>query len=325
MRVLLSWLAEYVDLPAWRSTPTSSARPSCASASRSRRSTPGAGRSPARWWSAGCSTIEELTELKKPIRWCQVDVGEARARAASSAAPPTSPSATSWSSRCPGAVLPGRLRDRRAQDLRARLRRHDLLGARARHRRRPRRHPRAAAGHRRAGRRRARRCSAATTGDRARHHAGPRLRVLRARAGPRDRHATDVRLRRPGEPRRRAGRRGRRHGRSRSPTDGLPALRRPPRRPASTRRRASPWWMQRRLLGGRDAADLAGRRRHQLRDARARPAAARLRPRAADRADRRAPGAAGREAHHPRRRRAPPRPRRPAHHRRLRPDRRSPA
>ena len=87
----------------------------------------------------------------------------------------------------------------------------------------------------------------------------------------------------------------------------------------------SPWWMQRRLLAAGHAADLAGRRRHQLRDARAGPAAARLRRRPADRRHRRAPGPAGRDADHARRRRAPARPRRPAHHRRLRADRRSPA
>ena len=56
----------------------------------------------------------------------------------------------------------------------------------------------------------------------------------------------------------------------------------------------------------RHALDLAGRRRHQLRDARDRPAAARLRPGQADRPDRRPPGAAGRAADHAgRRRRAP--------------------
>ena len=45
-----------------------------------------------------------------------------------------------------------------------------------------------------------------------------------------------------------------------------------------------PRWMQKRLTQVGHAADLAGRRRHQLRDARARPAAARLRPRHARRA-----------------------------------------
>ena len=43
----------------------------------------------------------------------------------------------------------------------------------------------------------------------------------------------------------------------------------------------SPWWMRRRLAAGRRPQHLAGRRRHQLRDARARPADARLRPRRA--------------------------------------------
>ena len=53
-----------------------------------------------------------------------------------------------------------------------------------------------------------------------------------------------------------------------------------------------------------DAADLAGRRRHELRHARARAAAARLRHRHAQRRDRGAPRAAGGDAHDPRRRRA---------------------
>ena len=44
---------------------------------------------------------------------------------------------------------------------------------------------------------------------------------------------------------------------------------------------ASPEWMQRRLRAGGHAADQQRRRRHQLRDARARPAAARVRPRPA--------------------------------------------
>ena len=46
---------------------------------------------------------------------------------------------------------------------------------------------------------------------------------------------------------------------------------------------------------GRDAPDLARRRRHQLRHARARPAAARLRPRPAERPDRGPPGPAAGE------------------------------
>ena len=72
---------------------------------------------------------------------------------------------------------------------------------------------------------------------------------------------------------------------------------------------------------GRHAADLAGRRRHQLRDARARPADPRLRPRQADRPDRGPARDRGREAHHPRRRRAHAVGRGPPDHRRLRTDR----
>ena len=76
--------------------------------------------------------------------------------------------------------------------------------------------------------------------------------------------------------------------------------------------------MARRLRAVRHAAGLAGRRRHQLRDARARPAAARLRPHPpAGRRDR-TPGRAGRGARDARPRAADPRPRRRGHHRRLR-------
>ena len=52
------------------------------------------------------TAIEELTEFKKPIRACKVDVGEAAADATSSAAQPISPSAI-WSSwRCPAPPCP---------------------------------------------------------------------------------------------------------------------------------------------------------------------------------------------------------------------------
>ena len=72
---------------------------------------------------------------------------------------------------------------------------------------------------------------------------------------------------------------------------------------------------------GRHAVDLAGRRRHQLRDARARPADPRLRRRQAVRPDPGPPRHRGREADHPRRREADALGRGPRHHRRLRPDR----
>ena len=52
---------------------------SSGSDSRSRKST-GSSASTARWWSARSLEITELTEFKKPIRFCQVDVGEAEPR-----------------------------------------------------------------------------------------------------------------------------------------------------------------------------------------------------------------------------------------------------
>ena len=101
----------------------------------------------------------------------------------------------------------------------------------------------------------------------------------------------------------------------------LPPLRRPPgHRPRPHRADAvvdapSP-------AAVRDAPDLAGRRRHQLRDARARPADARLRRDAGCSGDDRGPpGRRRREDHDPRRRPARARPRRRPRHRRLRPDR----
>ena len=165
-----------------------------------------------------------------------------------------------------------------------------------------RRHHRAAAGAR--GRhRRDRAARARRRGPRHRRHPRPRLLPVDARRRPRDRHRLRAAAARPGAARR-ARARTRTATRSRSPTRSAATASPPARSPASTPRRASPIWLQRRLQKAGHAADLARRRRHQLRDARARPAAARLRPHPAPRADRRAPGRAGREAHHPRRRQA---------------------
>ena len=188
-------------------------------------------------------------------------------------------------------VLPGGLRDRRAQDLRARLRRHDLLGPRARPRRRPRRHhPARHVGLATRDRAPTRsRCSAWTrrrSRSTSRRTAATPSPCAASPASTRSR--TGAGVHRPGGPRgaRAAGRRLRRPDRRRS-TD--PRRRRaatgtwPGSCAASTRPRATPRWMQRRLRAGRDAADLARGRRHQLRDARPRAAAARLRPRQAAR------------------------------------------
>ena len=162
-------------------------------------------------------------------------------------------------------------------------RRHDLLGARAGHRRRPRRHPRAAAGAREASGQPTRsscsgcatRCSTSRSPPTAATALSMRGIAREAAHGLRRcRSATRPTLDRPADDRpaypvvdRRT--RSAATGSSCATVTGLdPAA----AQPAVDARRGS---------AARHAADLAGRRHHQLRDARARPAAARLRPRAA--------------------------------------------
>ena len=75
MRVPLSWLREYVPIPADETGREVAARLiSAGTRGRDRRGAR-CGRLRARWSSAGCIPIEELTEFKKPIRFCQVEVG----------------------------------------------------------------------------------------------------------------------------------------------------------------------------------------------------------------------------------------------------------
>ena len=148
MRVPIAWLAEYVDLPR-RGTvgrgPRRRARPARA---RGRGVAPPGAVVTGPLVVGRVLEIEELTEFKKPIRYCQVDVGRRPDAARGIVC-----GATQLRRRRPGGRRAARrrparrLRDRRAQDLRPRLRRHDLLGPRAGHRRGPRRHPGAAAGH----------------------------------------------------------------------------------------------------------------------------------------------------------------------------------
>ena len=94
-------------------------------------------------------TVEpEPQKNGKTINWCTVDVGDTAN--GTGAAPGDRLRRPQLRRRRPRRRRPARrraarwLRDLGPQDLRPRLRRHDLLGPRARPRRRPRRHPRAA-------------------------------------------------------------------------------------------------------------------------------------------------------------------------------------
>ena len=251
-------------------------------------------------------TIEELTGFKKPIRFCtrRRRRGQRHRRAAGDRLRrhATSP-------RRPGRGDPARrraarrVRDRRAQDVRPHLRRHDLLGPRAGHRRRPRRHHRAAAGHRgRARRRRPPGASGSTTSCVEVEITPDRGYAMSVRGIARElAHAFGVPFRDPalapapgGD--RRAGVPG--DGRAtRSAATGSP----PGWCAAIDPTAPTPGLDAPAADSGRHPHDLGLRRRHhQLRDARARPADARLRRRpdhAAPLVVRRAD--AGREADHP--------------------------
>ena len=128
----------------------------------------------------------------KTIRWCSVDVG----RPANGTGEPAGHRLRrpQLRRRRPGAGDPAgrraarRLRDLRAQDLRPRVRRDDLLGQRARPRRRPRRHHRAARRRRRAGRRRRStccRCATRSSSSRSTPTAPTRCRCAVSAARPR--------------------------------------------------------------------------------------------------------------------------------------------
>ena len=139
--------------------------------------------------------VEEPQSNGKTIRWCQVRVapdGETAADGGDAVHGIVCGARNFFVGDKVVVTLPGRraarpVPDRRAQDLRARVRRHDRVGARARPRRRPRRHPAPVdARHRRA--RRHRRDRAARPRRRRRRdqrHARPRLRVLDPRRRPR--------------------------------------------------------------------------------------------------------------------------------------------
>ena len=325
MKAPVSWLAEHVDLPEGitprqladalvrvgmevegvesggrRAVRADRRRPGAVTASPSRRRT--ARRSAGARSTSACTTTP-TGAARHRLRRAQLRRGRPRRRLAARR----------------GAAR--RLRDRGAQDLRPRLRRHDLLGPRARHRRGPRRHPGAAARTRRSpattrstllGLRDAVLDVAVTT---------DRGYCLSIRGLAREAAAAlgtafhDVAADAPAASTARAY-----EVHVDDPSGVRPVL--GPRGHRARSRRADPGLDGAAAAAVRHALDLAGRRRHQLRDARDRPAAARLRPRQAAPARSRVRRAtAGGEADHPRRRRAHPRPRGPRRHRRLRADR----
>ena len=280
-----------------------------------------------RWWSGGCSLEPETHSNGKTIRWCQVDVGEEEPRGIVCGAHNFAAGDLVVVA-LPGAVLPGRFaiaaRKTYGHVSDGMICSARELGIGDDHER----HHRARAGRRPRSGDDARGCSASAR-RRARHRGRPRPRLLPVdpRRRPRGRRsASTCPFRDPAlrEPPRSRDDRGTPVARRRPAR--LRRLRRRDGRAASTRPRPRPRWIARRLqLAGMRPISL-GRRRHQLRDARARPADPRLR---------RATGCRGRSSYAaPSRGRSSTtldgddrdaRPRGPAHHRRRRPDRRSPA
>ena len=266
-------------------------------------------------------SVEELTEFKKPIRFCRVEVGAGNGEVVDGVT--TSErgiicGASNFVGRRPrrGGAARGRparwVRDRHASDLRPGVRRDDHLRAGARARRGPQRDHGPARRIRRARRLRVRGPRTRRRGAGHRRHARPRLRPEHPRRRPRGGHGLRPAVRRPGPGRPRgaaAGALGRGPARL---LDHRPDCRRP-LRPALDRRagpeRAQPAVDAPRAGRVRDAPGVPGRGRDQLRDARAGPAAARLRPGEAVRSADRAPGCRGgavgdprpREAHAERR------------------------
>ncbi|GAA3415942.1 hypothetical protein GCM10018952_42320 [Streptosporangium vulgare] len=128
MKVPLSWLREYVDLPAVTAHEIAE---KLTAAGLKLESVTSYGHDIKNVVVGEVISIETLEGFKKPIRHCQVEVGEAAPReivcgATNFEAGDRVPVAL------PGAVLPGGFEIASRQDLRAAVRRHDLLGGGAR-------------------------------------------------------------------------------------------------------------------------------------------------------------------------------------------------
>ena len=184
MRAPVSWLAELVELPAGLTAPAAGRRAGPGRA----RGRAGRPRRPTRI--SGRCVVGRVLEHRGADRVQEADPvlpGRRRAR--------TEPrgivcGARNFAERRPGRGraarrgAAGAVPDRRPQDLRPHLRRHDLLGPRAGPRRGPRRHPGAAAGLAEPGDGRPGRARHARRRARHRGHPGPRLLPVDARAGP---------------------------------------------------------------------------------------------------------------------------------------------
>ncbi len=309
MRVPISWLREFVDVPAAATADDILAALVAVGFEEEDVHTFGV---------TGPVVVGQVLEFTpepqtngKTINWCQVDVGEAEPRGIVCGAHNFAVGDKVVVS-LPGRDAARAVPDRRAQDLRPRVRRHDRVGARARSRRGARRHP--AAGRARprseARRRMPRRCSASTTSrsrSTSRPTAATRSRSAASRASTRTRRARSSRD--PASPRSRAVAAPELVDEFPVTIDDTHGHPRPLRRhrvhhPRGQRRGCHPSDAG---LDGRSAhacghpLDLAARRHHQLRHVGARPAHARLRPRQGRRRAHGSPRDRGREARHARR------------------------
>ena len=109
MRAPVSWLRELVDIPVDQSGRDIAARLIRAGLEVETVETVGGGVVGA-LYVGKVIEIEELTEFKKPIRWCQVDVG-----APGGGIRGIICGATPWSWRCPAPCYPVDLRSPRAK------------------------------------------------------------------------------------------------------------------------------------------------------------------------------------------------------------------
>ena len=198
MRVPVSWLRDYVDLPARSSGQGSSPTGSpCWGSSSRRSSTSGADVRGPIVVGRVLAVEPEQHSNGKTIRWCQVDVGGAwtsRHRLRRPQLRRRRPRRRVAARRRPAR----RLRHHCPQDVRACVGRDDLLGAGARARRRRHRHPRARCRRGTARRRRHLAARPARRRHRVRDQPRPRLRAVHARGRARGRHGVRPGLQRPG-------------------------------------------------------------------------------------------------------------------------------